>query len=417
MEKIVEYAKECLNCKFAPCSKKCPLGNKINIFIKMVKNGKTEDAFYFLTENSLLPFVCSSVCSSTLCRKGCVKKPNVKINEIENYIACEGLKNNWKLAKNNKFKKYKVAVVGGGPSGLSCAGFLAKNGVCVTLFEKHSELGGLLRYGIPDFRLDKKLLDAEIERIVDLGINLKLNTELGKDFTLSELVKEYDAVYLSIGANVSVKSGEGSELSNVFGANEILEYQPDFDCKDKIVVVYGGGNVAIDIARVAIKNKAKKVTIIYRRSQNEMPADSEEILKAKNDGVEFLFQTKIKRIIGENSIQKIECIKTELVKKENEERLYPVDILGSEFEQNVDVLFFAIGSVADKKLIDSLNILTDKKGKILVDENYKTSLEKVYAGGDIISGENTVAYASNVGKKVAENIMSEFSKKIANAKI
>ena len=269
--------------------------------------------------------------------------------------------------------------------------------------------GGILAYGIPEFRLPRDILEKTINKITSIpGIKVECNKELGKDFNLQELSNNYDAVFLAIGSNISTKMNiEGEELEGVYGANELLENKIFPDFKDKKVAVIGGGNVAMDAARTVKRLGAKETYIIYRRAEEQMPAERKEIEEAKGEKIEFLFQNNIVKIISKNSekkVGKIECIKTELVQKEEGKRPSPVDIEGSNYLLDIDYVIMAIGSKTEENILKEQGIELNEKGYIKVDENYKTNIKNVYAGGDVIGTKATVAWAARIGRNVAEII-------------
>ena len=411
-EKIEQMADYCLNCKIKPCQKGCPLGNDIPEFIKNVKEKNYNEAYKVLCRTTVLESICGRICPHmSQCRGKCVrgiKGEPVEIGNLEAFVGDVALKNNFKMDEDiiNK-KDKKVAIIGSGPAGLTCAAFLARKGYCVTIFEKKDKLGGLLRYGIPEFRLGKDTLDKTINKILELGINIELNKKLGVNVSLEDLRMNYDAIFISIGANIPWKIGiEGEELKGVYGGNSLLEYNLHPEYKGKNVAVIGGGNVAMDCARTINKMGANKVTIIYRRAEEQMPAERKEIEDAKNEGIEFLFQTNIVKILGSECVQKVECIKTELIQKEGETRLSPVNVEGSNFELNMDYVVMAIGSMPEEKIVNSLGLELDKKGYIGVDENHETSIKNVFAGGDVAGTKATVAWAARTGRDVAEYISS-----------
>lgn len=410
MENILEEMdKYCLNCVNKPCSKLgCPLNNDIPEFIH---EKDTKKAYQILSKTTVLPAVCGRICPHfKQCQSKCVrgiKGKSVEIGAVEATIADIALKENYKLPKKD-IVKGKVAIVGSGPSGLTAAGFLAMNGVEVTIYEKNSTLGGLLFYGIPDFRLDRDVLKSTIQKIIDLGVNVKLNCELGKNIQIFDLQREYDAIYLCFGANEPNITFEGE---NVLSGNKLLEEYNKLKEKNeeaelekkfasKNVVINGGGNVAIDAART-LKRMNANTTVVYRRSEKEMPAEEKEISMAKNENVKFNFQNNI--ISFKN--KKLELIKTELIKKEGESRAYPVNIENTNYFIDCDYLILATGSRANSKLIKKLNIETNEKGYIKVNDDYKTSLDKVYAGGDLIGTKQTVAWAARNGRDVAFKII------------
>lgn len=266
--------------------------------------------------------------------------------------------------------------------------------------------GGILRHGIPEFRLDRDTLDKQIEKILNLGIEVKYGVSLGKDYVLEDLEKEYDAIFLAFGANISSKMGiQGEDLRGVYGGNELLENNTHPDYTNKKVAVIGGGNVAMDTARTIKRKGAEEVTVIYRRAEKQMPAERKEIEDAKREGVKFLFQTNIVKVLGDEKVEKIECIKTELIKKEGETREVPVDIIGSNFEIPMDYVVMAVGSRVEEELVKSLGLELTPKGNIKIDENYMTSKNKVFAGGDLSGTKATVAWASRSGREAAKAIM------------
>lgn len=266
--------------------------------------------------------------------------------------------------------------------------------------------GGILRHGIPEFRLDREILDKQIEKILNLGIEVKYGVSLGKDYVLEDLEKEYDAIFLAFGANISSKMGiQGEDLRGVYGGNELLENNTHPDYINKKVAVIGGGNVAMDTARTIKRKGAEEVTVIYRRAEKQMPAERKEIEDAKREGVKFLFQTNIVKVLGDQKIEKIECIKTELIKKEGETREVPVDIMGSNFEITMDYVVMAVGSKVEEELVKSLGLELTPKGNIKIDENYMTSKNKVFSGGDLSGTKATVAWASRSGRDASIKIM------------
>lgn len=415
MENIKNKAEYCLTCPKKPCSSTCPLNNDTAGFIKLIKEEKYKEAYELLTETTVLQAICGRICPHTKqCQKGCVrgiKGESVNIGELEAFVGDLAIKNNWKIPKNGGKTNKKIAVVGGGPAGLTCAAFLAKNGYQVTIYEKHEKLGGILSYGIPEFRLDKTVVDETIKKIIELGIDVKTNIELSIEhkencITLQELENKYDAIFLSIGANVSSKMRiEGKELQGVYGGNELLEKGIHPDYTGKKVAVIGGGNVAMDTARAIKRLGAKNVTVIYRRAEEQMPAEKKEIKEAKEEGIEFLFKTNILKIIGDEKVEKIECIKTELVQKEGETRLSPVNIENSNYFMDMDYVVMALGATPETGLTSNLNIKTDSKGRIEINENNQTSNPKIFAGGDLTGGMGTVAWAARSGRDSAENII------------
>ncbi len=422
IDTIKNKAEYCLSCIKKPCSSTCPLNNDTAGFIKLIKQEKYKEAYELLCETTVLQPICGRICPHTKqCQKGCVrgiKSLPVEIGDMEAFIGDLAIKNNWKIPTGNSAKiniNKNIAVIGGGPAGLTCAAFLTKEGYQVTIYEKHQELGGILSHGIPEFRLEKKVVRETIKKILDLGIKVKTNIELSVNpkenaITIQELENEFDAIFLSFGANISSKMEiQGENLKGVYGGNELLEKDKHPNYIGKNVAIIGGGNVAMDTSRTIKRLGAKTVTVIYRRAEEQMPAEKKEIEEAKQEGIEFLFQTNILKILGKEKVEKIECIKTQLIKKEGETRLSPVNIENSNFLMDIDYVVMAVGSSPEVELTSNLNLNTDYKGRVEVYKNNQTSNPKIFAGGDLIGEKGTVAWAARSGRNAAEGII-EFLK-------
>ncbi len=418
MEQIKEKSKYCLNCKIKPCSVKgCPLNNDIPAFIKCIKEENYKEAYKILSKTTVLPGVCGRICPHTKqCQGSCIrgiKGEPVSIGELEAYAYDMATKEGMTLLdcykeemEQNKNNNKKVAIIGGGPAGLTCSAFLAKAGIKVIIYEKYDYLGGLLVHGIPEFRLSKDIVNKTIQMILDLGVEVKYKQELVKNLNLKDLEKEYDAIFLSLGANISSKMGvEGEELNGVYGGNELLEHNLHPNYEGKTACVVGGGNVAMDCARTIKRLGAKEIKVIYRRSREEMPAEDKEVEDAINEGVEFLYQNNIVKIIGDEKVEQIELIKTELVQKEGENRKVPVNIENSNYIIDADYVIMALGS-GPENIVEDLDLTLTKWCNVMVDEKFQTSNPKIFAGGDLAGAKGTVAWAARSGRDAASAIKS-----------
>ena len=418
-KEIEEKSNYCLNCPVKPCSRNgCPLGNNIPGFIKAIKEEDYKKAYEILSETTVLEAICGRICPHTKqCEGSCVraiKSNSVSIGDLEAFIGDISIKENYKIATevhNSQRKNKKIAIVGGGPSGLTAAAFLLKNGYSVTLYEKYNYLGGLLVHGIPEFRLPKRVVEQTIKKIIDMGLQIKYNQELGKNILLEQLEEKYDAVYLAFGANITAKMGvDGEELHGVFGGNQLLEKKNHPNYVNKKVAIIGGGNVAMDCARTIKRLGAQEVKVIYRRAEEQMPAENKEIQEAKHEGIEFLFQNNIVKILGKDKVEQIELIKTELIKKDGEDRKIPVNILDSNYVIDIDYVVMALGSKPED-FVKDLGLQLNKWGYIQIDENNRTSKTKVFAGGDIAGVKGTVACAARSGRDAAESIIKFLDEK------
>ena len=371
-------------------------------------------AYESLLDTTIWQPVCGRICPhGKQCQGSCIrgiKEKPVNIGDLEAFIGDMAIENDWKIEVLEAKKNKKVAVIGGGPSGITAAAYLARRGFDVSIYEKHKELGGLLAHGIPDFRLPRDVLNKTIQKVLDLGVKVYLEKELGKNLSLAELTREYDAVLLSFGANISSKMNiEGEDLKGVYGGNELLENENYPVFKGKKVCVIGGGNTAMDAARIINRKGAAKVTVIYRRGRAQMPAEAGEVEAAENEGVEFLFQNNIVKVLGSDKVEKIECIKTELVKVEGD-REKPVNIEESNYQLDMDYVIMALGSKPQNEILEKEKLEKSEWGYIKVDENNMTSREKVFASGDIAGEKSTVAWAARSGRDTAEKIIKYLKK-------
>lgn len=424
-ESAVEEAKRCLNCKNKPCVEGCPVGVQIPEFIKLVSEGKFEEAYYKIKQTSSLPAICGRVCpQESQCEKYCARGKNgepVGIGRLERFVADWYMANKGVKAELPEKLNRKVAVIGSGPAGLACAGDLAKMGYDVTIFEAFHIPGGVLMYGIPEFRLPKALVQKEIDSIKQLGVEIKTNMVIGKVLSLDELQQEgYQAVFIASGAGLPSFMGiPGENLNGVYSANEFLTrinlmkaYKyPECDTPVKVgrnVAVVGGGNVAMDAARSAKRLGAEKVYIIYRRSEAEMPARLEEVQHAKEEGIVFKLLTNPVKVLGTDDgwVKGIECVDMELGQADSSGRRRPVTKAGSQQVLNVETVIIAIGQ-SPNPLIKSTTpgLETNNKGGIITEEETgATSIKGVYSGGDAVTGAATVILAMGAGKRAAKAI-------------
>ncbi len=428
-EMAIEEAKRCLDCKHKPCVSGCPVNVRIPEFIMQVALGEFEKAYEIIASTNALPAVCGRVCpQETQCEQQCVrgkKGEPVAIGRLERFVADWYMKNITPTVVKPEANGKKVAVIGAGPSGLTCAGDLAKKGYDVTIFEAFHEPGGVLVYGIPEFRLPKAIVKKEVENLQKLGVKIELNMIIGRVLTLDELFEDgFNAIYVASGAGLPSFLGvEGEGLVGVYSANEFLTrvnlmkaYKEESDTpikKAKRVAVIGGGNVAMDAARCAKRVGADEVYIIYRRSREEMPARLEEIHHAEEEGIELkLLNNPIKFIGDENgNVVGMECVKMELTEPDENGRRRPVEVEGSNFIIDVDAVILSVGTKPNPMIATTTEGMEiAKNGCILVDDNGKTTKDFVYAGGDATVGAATVIYAMGCGKTAAEAIDNDLSK-------
>ena len=423
-EEAMEEASRCLNCKNAMCVQGCPVSIQIPKFIKEVKDGNFEEAYQIIAESSSLPAVCGRVCpQETQCEGKCVrgiKGEAVSIGKLERFVADWAFENNVKPKATTEKNGKKVAVIGSGPSGLSCAGDLAKMGYDVTVFEALHEFGGVLVYGIPEFRLPKeRVVKKEIENVKALGVKFENNVIIGKSVTIEELMEKenFDAVFIGSGAGLPKFMGiPGENASGVFSANEYLtrsNLMKAFDPNSstpimigKKTVVVGGGNVAMDAARTALR-LGSEVYIVYRRSEAELPARVEEVHHAKEEGIIFNLLTNPAEILEDEKgwVKGIKCIRMELGEPDASGRRRPVEVPGSEFVIDCDVVIMSLGT-SPNPLISSTTEGLEINGKkcIIAREDGATTKEGVYAGGDAVTGAATVILAMGAGRAAAKGI-------------
>ena len=422
-----DEADRCLNCKNAPCMSGCPVGVHIPDFIANVKQGNIQGAYRVLKNDNNLAAICGRVCpQENQCEKHCVRKDklggSVAIGNLERYVADQAIANGYderpQIVKIGK----RVAVVGSGPASLSCAADLAICGVDVTMYEALHEAGGVLVYGIPEFRLPKALVKKEIDKVRALGVDIETNVVVGKTIFIEELLFEYDAVFIGTGAGVPMLlKVKGENLNGVYSANEYLTrinlmkaYQKDaitpVKCGKNVVVV-GAGNVAMDSARTALRMGAN-VKLVYRRGREEMPARKEEINHAEEEGVEFLLLANPVEIIGDEqgNVKAVKCIEMQLGEPDASGRRSPIPVEGSEFTVDCDEVIVALGTTPNPIIKRSMPSLeTTKKGTIVADENGLTNIPRLYAGGDAMTGAATVILAMGAGKRSAQAILKSFS--------
>ena len=416
IDEILKEANRCLNCKVSQCKLKgCPLNNNISEMIEAVKNKEFEKAYQIIIETNAIPSITGRVCPcSRQCQGSCVmgiKDKCIEIGKIEALVGDIAFQNGYKIKLKCDKINEKIAIVGGGPAGLNASCYLARRGFDVTIFEKHNYLGGLLAHGIPEFRLPKEILEKSINQILDLGVNVEYNKCLGENLKLSELDQKHDAILIACGANKSCKMNiEGENLDGVYGGNELLENKNHPKYEGKKVAIIGGGNVAIDCARTIKRLNAKEVYVIYRRSKIEMPADIKEIYEAEEEGIQFLFQNNLVKILGKDKVEEIELIKTRLVEIDGEIRKKPIDVENSNYLMKMDYVVMAIGSKPEE-FVDKFDLNLNKYGYIEVNQNKHTEKNKVFACGDVIGEKATVAWAAKSGMVAAEAI-EKFLKQI-----
>ena len=421
-EQAMEEAARCLHCKNKPCVAGCPVNIRIPEFIEKVAAGDFQAAYEVISDTNALPGVSGRVCpQETQCEMHCVrgiKGEPVAIGRLERFVADWYREHINEMPKKPAGNGVKVAVVGSGPAGLTCASDLAKLGYQVTIFEAFHTAGGVLVYGIPEFRLPKAIVANEVGKLTAMGVDLETDMVVGKTYTIDEMFADgYEAVFVGSGAGLPMFMGiPGETLAGVYSANEYLTrinlmkaYLNTYDTpikKIKRAAIVGGGNVAMDAARCAKRMGAEHVYVVYRRSEAEMPARREEIHHAKEEGIEFLFLNNPTKILGDDKgrVRGMECIKMELGEPDDSGRRRPIEVPGSEFELDVDAVIMSLGT-SPNPLIRSTTpgLEANRKGCLVADEEtMATTREGVYAGGDAVTGAATVILAMGAGKKAAE---------------
>lgn len=423
-DEAVAEAKRCLNCKNARCVSGCPVNVNIPVFISEIVKGNVEGAYETISESSSLPAVCGRVCpQENQCEGRCVrgiKGEAINIGKLERYVADKANSSNVKTCKKAEYNGKNVAIIGSGPSGLTCAGDLAKRGYGVTVFEALHEVGGVLVYGIPEFRLPKKnVVKREVDNLISLGVKFETNVVVGKSVTIDGLLSEegFSAVYVGSGAGLPKFMGiEGENANGVFSANEILTrsnlmraYEEN-SCtpvmRGKKVVVVGGGNVAMDAARTALR-LGGEVMVVYRRSESELPARKEEVGHAKEEGVTFELLTNPTEILTDENgnVRAVKVIKMQLGEPDASGRRSPIEIPDSEYEIEADEVIMSLGTSPNPLITSTTDGLNaDGRKRIIADENGRTSKKGVFAGGDAVTGAATVILAMEAGKKAAKAI-------------
>ena len=437
-EIAVAEAQRCLHCKNRPCVTGCPVGVRIPDFIAKIKECDFEGAYEVISESSSLPAVCGRVCpQENQCEKHCtlgLRSDPVGIGRLERFVA-DRHNERPKVIRKIRQNGHRVAVVGSGPAGLTCAGELAKNGYSVTVFEALHVAGGVLVYGIPEFRLPKEIVAKEVETLRGLGVEIQTNIVVGKTLTVDELFESgFEAIFIGSGAGLPNFMGiEGEALNGVYSANEYLTrsnlmqaYEKNSDTpivRGGKVAVIGGGNVAMDAARTALRLGAEKVYVVYRRSMEELPARREEVEHAQAEGVEFKLLCNPVEIVGYRNesdlkdpkngfVTAIKCIRMELGEADEKGRRSPVPVAGSEFVLEVDTVIIAIGTSPNPLIKNSTEgLLVNSRGGIVINEDGLTSRNAVYAGGDAVTGASTVISAMGAGKNAAKAIEEFLSKK------
>ncbi|MBX3716485.1 MAG: NADPH-dependent glutamate synthase [Burkholderiales bacterium] len=421
LEEALVEAERCLQCADEPCVRGCPVGIDIPGFIQKIADKHYHGAYDIITDTNLLPSICGRVCPQEsqcegVCTVGDTLEP-VAIGRLERFVGDMAIKEGWANIPYIEPSGHRVGIVGAGPAGMACAADMAKAGCEVVVYEAFHQPGGVLKYGIPDFRLPNEVIDAEIEKLRKLGIRFECNTLVGRLFTIEQMVTEmgYHAVFIGTGAGYPSFMGiPGESLNGVLSANELLTRAnlmrardfPSFDTPlqpGRRVTVIGAGNTAMDAMRVSMRLGADKVMCVYRRSKAEAPARVEEVHHAEEEGIEFNWLTSPVELLGDadNKVRAMRCIRMELGEPDSSGRRKPVPVPGSEFEIETDMVVFAIGTNANPILGQTSKLKLNKWGYIETDDDLATSIAGVYAGGDIVTGAATVIQAMGAGRKAA----------------
>ena len=426
--KAQEQSSRCSQCGVPFCQVHCPLSNNIPDWLKLTAEGRLEEAYNLAQSTNNMPEGCGRICpQDRLCEGNCVIEQSghgtVTIGSVEKFITDNAWANGWvKPIKIEKELNQSIGIIGSGPAGLACAEQLRKKGYKITIYDRYDRAGGLLIYGIPNFKLEKEVVERRIQLLKDGGINFKLNFEVGKDATLDELKKEHDAILIATGVykprEIDIK---GSDLGNIFPAMEFLttsnkkglgDKVENFDngtlnAKDKNVVVIGGGDTAMDCVRTAVRQKAKSVKCLYRRDKENMPGSAREVANAEEEGVEFVWLSGPKEFIGKNKVEKVLVNKMKLGDPDDGGRRKPIIDEGSEYEIETDIVIKSLGFDPEDlpKLFDEKDLQVSKWGTIKIDfDTMETNLKGVFAAGDIVRGASLVVWAIKDGRDVAESI-------------
>jgi len=427
-KKAEEQSSRCSQCGVPFCQVHCPLSNNIPDWLKLTAEGRLEEAYNLAQSTNNMPEVCGRICpQDRLCEGNCVIEQSghgtVTIGSVEKFITDNAWANGWvKPIKIEKELNQSIGIIGSGPAGLACAEQLRKKGYKITVYDRYDRAGGLLIYGIPNFKLEKEVVERRIKLLKDGGINFKLNFEVGKDATLDELKKEHDAILIATGVykprEIDIK---GSDLGNIFPAMEFLttsnkkglgDKVENFEngtlnAKDKNVVVIGGGDTAMDCVRTAVRQKAKSVKCLYRRDKENMPGSAREVANAEEEGVEFVWLSGPKEFIGKNKVEKVLVNKMKLGDPDDGGRRKPIVDEGSEYEIETDIVIKSLGFDPEDlpKLFDEKDLQVSKWGTIKIDfDTMETNLKGVFAAGDIVRGASLVVWAIKDGRDVAESI-------------